>query len=204
MDSLIFRIDERPAYLIDETQLELHGLVPGPWLGELKRYFFTDSDSALCLRVLKKEQGDVRQVLLQGDEIVSLVSQVVKPQEKSSIGYVSDVGFTIENREKIINLMRGVDLLLCECTFLSEAKDRARSSCHLCSGDVNQLLEAILPRFFLPMHLSKSYSRLSGDLYRELISPPCTRILQVPLQLTPKPLLASEIDWKIYAGPGKN
>jgi ribonuclease Z len=94
--------------------------------------------------------------------------------------------------------MQGVDLLFCECTFLRDGKDRARASCHLCTEDVNQLLDGLRPKFFLPMHLSKTYSRQSHNLYRELNPPPGTSLLQIPLQLTPRPLLASEIGWQIY------
>ena len=50
------------------------------------------------------------------------------------------------------------------------------------------------------MHLSKTYSGNSTELYRELQPPFGTTILQIPLQLTPRPLQAGEIHWQKYVG----
>lgn len=45
--------------------------------------------------------------------------------------------------------------------------------------DVNALLEQIQPRYFLPIHLSKTYLGRSDELYRELsLSHPQTSLFQ--------------------------
>lgn len=191
--SLIYRINERSLFMIDSQKLEQLQLLPGPWISELKRCFlqqqFPDE-----LRLLKQDGRGQREVVI--SDVAGLVEKLRRPQDAHAIGYVSDVGYTPENHDKIVGLMQGVDLLCCECTFLAEAQDRARSSRHLCSADVNQLLEEIRPRYFLPMHLSRSYSRCSEQLYQELQPPAETTLLQLPLKLTPRPLLAGEIDWQ--------
>jgi len=199
VDSLIYRIDERPTYLIDRQKLEAMQLVPGPWIGELKRCFLQQLSYPAELKITCREGNQFREIVIR--DVGGLVAQLNKPQRTSSIGYVSDIGFSRQNREKVLTLMEGVDLLLCECTFLREAEDRARSSSHLCTSDVNELLAELKPRFFLPMHLSRSYSRRHQELYQELEPPEETTLLQLPLQLTPRPLLANEIDWHCYSGP---
>ncbi|PLX98775.1 MAG: ribonuclease Z [Desulfuromonas sp.] len=188
--SEIFRIDERPAYLIDREKLAELGLRPGPWLGDLKRSFLHRAPLPEAL-TLSRENGETLTV----HDVPALLRRLLKPQPVHSIGYISDIGYTAANRDKILGLMSGVDLLLCECTFLSEGQDRARASSHLCTTDVNELLAELKPRFFQPMHLSRSYSRRSDELYRELNPPAETTLLRVPLQLTPRPLLADEIHW---------
>lgn len=194
--SLIFRLDELPTFLIDSERLHQLGLVPGPWLGELKRRFFSETGSPSELKVLKRDGEEIREVRIADPD--GLNRQLQRPQQQTSLGYVSDIGFTAENRERILRFLPGVELLLCECTFLRAAREKARTSYHLCTDDVNQLLDKLRPRFFLPMHLSKTYSRRTAELYRELEPPPETTLLQIPPQLTPRPLLTREIDWRSY------
>lgn len=198
--SQVFRINERSAYMIDRSKLAEMGLQPGAWLGELKRCHLQQREFPSELKLTRNENGMDREIIVH--DVRGLVEQLMRPQPVHSIGYISDVGFSEENRNKILELMQGVDLLLCECTFLQEAKDRARMSWHLCTDDVNELLDELRPQFFLPMHLSRSYSRRSEDLYKELESPSETRVLQIPLQLTPRPLVADEVEWREYDGAG--
>ena len=196
VDSLIFRVNERPSYLIDKSKLAEMGLVPGPWLRELKNYFLRPTEARTALTVPRRDEVEAR--VLAPEHIDDLLAELLMPQRANSIGYISDIGFNERNRGKIRSLLSGVDLLCCECTFLAAEKERARSSSHLCTLDVNQLLRDLRPAFFLPMHLSKTYSRRHGDLYRELDPPPGTTVLQLPLQVTPRPLLATEIAWRIF------
>lgn len=198
VDSLIFRIDERPIFRIDHQKLEEMRLQPGPWIGELKRCFTQRLAYPDKLKLRKQEGAQVREIVF--ENVQGLVGLLNKPQRTSAIGYVSDIGFSRLNRRKVLQLMHGVDLLICECTFLDDAKDRARASWHLCTSDVNELLAELRPQYFMPMHLSRSYSRRHQDLYKELKPPKGTTILQLPLQLTPRPLQASEIEWSQYAG----
>lgn len=193
LDSLIFRIQERPAYLIDRDKLAGLGLSPGPWLGELQKYHLADGAVPASRKLYQKAEQ-----ALQVADPDALLQALIKPQPGLSIGYVSDIGFTAENRERIIALLEGVDLLACECTYLSAEQERARVASHLCVTDVNLLLQDLRPAFFVPMHLSRTYSRRSRDLYRELNPPPETRLLELPLQVTPRPLQAAEIDWRAY------
>ena len=194
VESLIFRINERPAYIIDKGRLAELNLLPGPWLGTLKRCFLRDEKFPEQLKVYQRQGGCRREILI--NDVPHLVQRLVQKQKTVSIGYISDVGFNAANQAKIIKLMKGVDLLICECTFLREAKERARASWHLCTDDINDLLAELQPQFFLPMHLSRSYSRRSSELYRELVLPIGTTVLKLPLHLTPRPLLANELAWQ--------
>jgi len=197
VDSLIFRVNESPGFLIDKEKLVQLGLLPGPWIGELKRRILQGEKQPSVLNVLQRDAaGAVREVAVKDGR--ALLKQIERPQRPAAIGYISDVGFSAVNRERILSFMQGVDLLVCECTFLREGKERARASHHLCTDDINQLLDELCPGYFLPMHLSKTYSRRSAELYRELAPPPGTQLLQLPLRRTPRPLLAAEMDWQLH------
>ncbi|WP_321393389.1 MBL fold metallo-hydrolase [uncultured Desulfuromusa sp.] len=201
IDSLIFRINESPAYAIDRQKLESLDLVPGPWLGELKKRYLSGKVDSTPLEVLTLQNGCASPLMV--EDVAELFAQLMISRPQRSIGYISDINFSQENRKTIFQFMAGVDLLFCECTFLTADKVRARASNHLCSEDINLLLEELCPAYFLPMHLSRSYSRRSSELYSELNPPPETQILQIPLQITPRPLLAAEISWQVNFNPEK-
>jgi len=196
VESLIFRISEKPAFVIDEAFLAERKLLHGPWIRQLKRRFQRQEDLDQPLTVLHQGPDGAEEVQI--DTAGALCEELVAQQQTASIGYVSDVGFSEENSVKIVELLQGVTLLLCETTFLHDGRERARQSRHLCSDDVNRLLGELRPQFFLPMHLSKSYSQRSRDLYHELSPPPGTRILEVPDMVTPRPRLQMEFPWREY------
>lgn len=200
VDSLFFRIDEQPAFNIDRDFLERRQLLKGPWIGQLKRRFHRQQDLDQPLTVLRS--GKVGPEEFQLEDVRTFCREITAAQRPASIGYISDVGFSPVNQEKIAGLLTGVTLLLCETTFLSDGTERARSSRHLCNTDVNQLLEALRPEFFLPMHLSKSYNGCSSRLYQELQMPSGTTLLQLPDHVTPRPLLQMEFAWRAYRDPG--
>ncbi len=194
--SLIYRVTEKPAFLIDEQKLAALQLVPGPWIRELKRRFFQQPGCQDPLKVLRQGSNGAQEVLI--EDVPQLCRQIGQPQQSTAIGYVSDIGFTAGNRRKLCDLLQGVDLLICETTFLREGMARARDSFHLCTDDVNWLLQQLRPSFFLPMHLSKTYSRRHPELYRELHPPEGTMLLQVPPHTTPRPILPEEIGRQLY------
>lgn len=198
IESLIFRVSERPLLKIDNDRLETLGLDPGPWLKELK-YRYAHPDEAydpLPVRHRTKDGFEERLI----EDVTELCQRIGRPRSEHAIGYISDVGFTSANRERIVRLLKGVQLLICECTFLADARPRARSSNHLCTTDVNRLLEDLRPAFFLPMHLSKTYRLCPETLYQEIEPPIGTRVLKLPLHATPAPLRAEAMSWQELNG----
>jgi len=110
----------------------------------------------------------------------------------ASIGYVTDIGFSARNRQRLQGLLADVSLLCCECTFLAEDLQKARASRHLCTTDVNQLAADLQPRTLLPLHLSRPTSATrvpsTGSLNHH-----CTRLLELPDYVTARPLLLTEL-----------
>lgn len=96
--------------------------------------------------------------------------------------------------------MQGVSLLICECAYLAENRERARVSYHLCTEDLNRLIEKIRPPYVLPMHLSKNYIGKAVRLYRELKAPDGVEVLRLPEYRTPRPGLPREFGWDLAEG----
>jgi ribonuclease Z len=187
---LIFKITERPSFLIDEGKIRRQGLVGGSWLRQMKKRFYHGGLSGEPLTVLRMKEGRVEEEPV--EDVGQLYESIRKEQPPAGIGYVTDIGFTEENLDRVLTLFRGVTLLVCECSFLARDRDKARVSSHLCTTDVNFLLDRLRPPFFLPMHLSKSYIHDCERLYDELELPAGVTMLRLPKYLTPRPLLTYE------------
>lgn len=187
---LIFRIDETPAFQVDEEKMARLGWVKGPWLRTLKKHFYRRTSGEEPLRVPKRAEGGIVEEAV--TDLDALYRAIRREPAPAGIGYLTDIGFTEPNLETIATLLKGVTLLICECSFLAEDIDKARASCHLATPDVNALLRELRPAFFLPMHLSKTYVHRSERLYEQLTLPPGVTLLRLPDHRTPRPLLPAE------------
>lgn len=83
-------------------------------------------------------------------------------------------------------------LLVCECTFLKEHQNKARATFHLCTSDLNVLIQEPQPQFLLPMHLSRTYLGNKSQLVQELEVPKDVQILKIPPRLTSRPIYPYE------------
>lgn len=187
---LAFRVRERKIFGVNQQKMAGLGLVQGDWLCELKRRFFNDWPENGPLTVLSKLHGEEREETVA--DARALYQQISAEGSSASIGYLTDIGFHPENAAKAARFLAGVTLLVGECAFLQFDLPKARSSYHLCTADLNTLLEMVRPRYFMPVHLSKTYLRRSSELYEELSPPPGTVILRLPEHLSPRPLCSSD------------
>jgi ribonuclease Z len=189
--ALIYRATETQSFLVDETRIERLGLIMGDWLRVLKKRFYGGTLDQGPLKVLRRHGDRVVEELV---EYPSALYEAIRGEVvPSSIGYITDIGPSHENLEKVFTLMEGVTLLVCECAFLAKERGKAQNSSHLSTIDLNHIVERLRPPFILPMHLSNSYSGKSHLLYEELKIPPGVVLLRLPEQLTPRPLLPGEI-----------
>ena len=188
--ALVFRTTERLSFNLDETRMERLGVVRGDWLRRLKRGFYGGfADKEPLLVTFRRGGGVVEEPV---EDCRTLYESIRGEEAPAGIGYVTDIGATPENMEKVAAFMEGVTLLVCECTFLARDRDKARASFHLSTTDLNLLAERIRPGFVLPMHFSESYGGKSSLLYEELEMPPGVSLLRLPEHLTPRPLIAGE------------
>lgn len=188
---LAFRINERPHFAIDQELLEQQGLVPGDWLRDLKSRVWK-GDGRVRVAPLHRDGDSVQEE--ESTDPDALYAGIRSLAPHSSIGYVTDVGWTGENVARIGQFLDGLTLLCADCTFLAADLAKARASYHLCTEDLNELAARLTPRFLLPMHLSKSYLLRTVDLYSELRPPPGTTILRLPKHLVPAPLMVRDVE----------
>jgi ribonuclease Z len=197
---LAFRIRERLHYAIDFSLMEQQGLVPGDWIRDLKSRVWKGRPEPPVV-VTCRDGTALR--LETVDDPHRFYAGIEARQSSASIGYLCDVGWTPENIAKIEAFLSDVTLLCADCTFLAADIEKARSSYHLCTADLNDLARRLAPAFLLPMHLSKGYLLRTVDLYTELHMPGTTTILELPEHLVPAPLMVKDVErWLIEQNQG--
>lgn len=188
---LVYRLTEQPAFALDIKRVLQANMVPGPWIEALKQQFYRGLLGKAPLTVPKAVGGCNRSIVIKDTR--QFYESVIKRSVPPSIGYMTDIGYTGENEIQLIDLLQGVHLLVGECAFLADHKEKARQSYHLCTLDMNRLLDKIRPICYLPVHLSKSCGARHQELYRELQPPAGTRLLHLPVRLLKRPLLPCEV-----------
>ena len=146
--SLMFRVTEQPRFYLDERKLEANGLVRGDWLRILKKNFYEDLAEAPPLTVLRR-RGE-RVATEEVSDLKALYESIRSDERPASIGYVTDLGFNEANLAQLFSLMEGVTVLVCECSFLAADRDKARVSSHLCTLDVNFIMDRLRPAYTFP------------------------------------------------------
>jgi ribonuclease Z len=175
---LIFKVTEKPHFEIDQYKLKLLNIEAGGWLIHLKNWFY-HQDS------YHKASNDLQLLPLPP---TVLYEKIKKESTPVSLGYVTDIGFHKDNMKKIEDLLDDVNLLICECSFLNQDRHKARNSFHLCTSDVNNLIEMLNPKIIVPMHLSKTYKKISQQLYDEIKTNEKCKMVRLPIRKTLLPL----------------
>jgi ribonuclease Z len=188
---LLYRITEQPTFSLDADRLAVAGLAGGPWIKQLKRQFHKGLLGKEALPVMRTHgKKENLQEIADTRRLYEAIRKRVVP---SSIGYMTDLGYSGKNETAVIDLLQGVTLLVGECAFLADHVEKARRSRHLCTLDMNLLLQKLRPAFYLPVHLSKSCGEMSQKLYQELEPPVGTTLVHLPERLLPRPLLPCEV-----------
>jgi len=122
-----FSLEEKNHVNICKDRLKKMCYRSGPWLNELKKYVYEGKSDEYLLEVPSMAKGSQKKTLGQLKEELVLIS----PGQK--ISYVVDTVYNDANKNRIIDLARGSDILFCESPFLAEEEARGQERCHLTS-----------------------------------------------------------------------
>ena len=122
-----FSLEEKNHVNICKDRLEKMSYRSGPWLNELKEYVCEGKSDEYLLEVPSMAKGSQKKTLGHLKEELVLIS----PGQK--ISYVVDTVYNDANKNRIIALVRGSDILFCESPFLAEEEARGQERCHLTS-----------------------------------------------------------------------
>jgi len=149
-----FSIKEDFHINIDKARLRDKGLPVGSWLRDLK----------MAIR-----QGDEgRSFVIEGRRYrLSEVMDIVRITEGQKLSYVVDALGSEENIRKIIELVRGSDVLYIETYFLDKDSERARERHHLTARQAGMIAGMAGVRRLEPIHISPKYMDSPDEVINE-------------------------------------
>jgi len=161
------------AYLIEETahvniwknKLVQLGLPVGPWLRDLKRAVVETQPNEYTIRI--RGQSATTGVCEMSLGALREVLTVVAGQK---IGYVTDVADTVANREAIIRLVRGSDLLFIEAAFAEADFVLAAERAHLTTRAAGHIARMAGARCVEPFHFSPRYKGQEARMLAEVMA----------------------------------
>ncbi|MBI4378265.1 MAG: ribonuclease Z [Nitrospinae bacterium] len=160
IQSMAFSFSEEQHINIKKDTLIKLDLPVGPWLSELKRY----------IREGRPGDYEIEVPYIKGSKIFRLkdiVDEIVIITKGQKITYVVDAIYSKKNREKIISLASGSDILYCEATFLHEDNSKATERYHLTAKQSGELARMAGVKKLEIFHFSPRYTSRADKLYKE-------------------------------------
>lgn len=141
--------------------LETLGLAPGPWLNRFKTALYEQRDpgSEFSAGAVEGEGRTFR--------LGELSQRIARITPGRKIAYVTDVGDTPANRERIEALAADADLLFIEAAFLEEDRERAAARHHLTARQAGEIAARVRARRFTLFHHSPRYEGREAELAAE-------------------------------------
>ncbi|MBW2255677.1 MAG: hypothetical protein JRI25_13895 [Deltaproteobacteria bacterium] len=154
---LAWSVEESPRLAVRPDVLREMGVPAGPWLGDLKRLLAAGE----CDAVVSLPDGTE-------EPVGPLGNRLTLQMPGRRLVYATDIADTPENREVLVRLARGADLLVCEAAFLEADAARARETGHLTTRACAEIASAAGVGLLVPFHFSHRYSGGPEALIREL------------------------------------
>jgi ribonuclease Z len=172
-------IDVQPGILLDNNEFEIQafpvrhrgpGCLGYRFSEKPRRPFLVDRAEAMGVPA-----GPVRRDLVNGQSVTLADGRVISPEDVMgparpglSIAITGDTG-QVEN---LVEAVRGVDLLVCEATYLARDVDMARRFGHITASDAAWLAREAGARMLVLNHLSQRYRvREILDEVNEIFTP---------------------------------
>jgi ribonuclease Z len=161
---LAFALVEAERMNIDPERLKRLGLATGPWLTEFKRLVRAGVPDDTVIRAPCADGiGEAIRELPLGD----LRDKIVTVTSGQRLAYVTDALYSDENRQKIVALARGADILFCEAMYLERDRDCATERRHLTARQAGLLGREANVKELVVFHFSQRYQECPESLYHE-------------------------------------
>jgi ribonuclease Z len=160
---LAFALEEKDRVNIKKTGLLELGLPTGQWLLDLKRKILNNEPDDTPVRIWSRREGMAYEEERSLGELKEKLV-IISPGEK--ISYVTDVLYNEENCRRIVDFVRGSELLFIEATFLDEDSRRAREKYHLTARQAGDIARRSAVKRITLFHFSPKYQKC-GDLLEQ-------------------------------------
>ncbi|HEY0685487.1 MAG TPA: hypothetical protein VGD45_24325 [Steroidobacter sp.] len=152
--SLAFRFEESTHVNVWKNRLESRGLPTGPWLTDLKKQARSDAPDDTPIHVRWRTRDGSREETFSLGELKRDVLEFVPGQK---VCYVTDVGWTDSNRQRLIEFAADADMLFIEAVFLDADQELAAGKSHLTTIQAGTVARLAGVREAHPFHFSSRY-----------------------------------------------
>lgn len=146
---------------VNKDHLMKAGLVPGPWLRDLKH----------AVRRCMPADMEIPAELASGEtkkyRLDDLVGEIIIKSPGQRIAYITDMSYTPDNIGKVVDLARNSDVMVCECAFLEGHRRLAHSRGHLTAAEAGEIARLAGAGRLAPFHLSPRYKGRENEVLRE-------------------------------------
>lgn len=151
---LAFSLEEDYHINIDKVKLKQLNLPVGPWLSKLKKAI---REHALNDTITI---GDRKFTFAELKDIAN----ITKGQKLS---YVADILGSEENIRKVVEMVKGSDILFIEAYFLDRDKDRAKERYHLTAKQAGRIAREGCIERLVVFHFSPKYMDIPQEVVKE-------------------------------------
>ena len=157
-----YRLEENFHININKESVEALGLETGPWLNDFKQALYEKRNPDFLIQVPWGRKGKDNKKFRLG-ELADRIA-IYTPGQK--IVYISDVGGSAENQEKLIEFAKDSDLLFIEAAFLDKHRDTAEKKYHLTARQAGETAKRAGVKNLVIFHFSPRYSG-KGELLKK-------------------------------------
>ncbi len=161
---LAFALEEKAHVNVWRTRLAAMGLPSGPWLKELKRAALGGAPDDLPFRVWWREGAAIRETRV---PLGRLKAELLSVTPGQKIGYVVDAVYHAENARRIVDLVRGADVLFIETPFLQDDVESAARKYHFTARQAGLVARDAGVKRLVALHFSPRYAGEEERLRRE-------------------------------------
>jgi len=163
---MAYVLEEQSHVNVWKNRIQELGLPVGAWLRDLKQAVLCGEPDQRQIRVAWRTDGAEQERLVSLSELKSALRIV--PGQK--IAYVTDVACHDDNVARIVELVRGADLLYIESAFMERDAEHGRRKFHLTARQAGEIARAAHAGCVIPLHFSPRYQHEDRALLREEVA----------------------------------
>lgn len=161
--SLAFALKERFHININRDTLDKLNLPAGSWLRRFKQALWKGTPDKENFEITASDAGEGGKTFILGE----LKKEIATITEGQKLSYIVDAVCNMENEKKIVELVRGSDILYCEAAYLDKDRDIASERFHLTARQAGGLAQKAGVKELVIFHFSPRYMDNPDELYKE-------------------------------------
>jgi ribonuclease Z len=152
---LAFTLEETSHVNVWKNRLAERGYAVGPWLRQLKDAVMRGDPDESEFRIWWRDRTGRTETSAPLGELKRTLLQIVPGQK---IAYVVDARYHPRNKERIVELVRGADVLYIEAVFLECDSELAAHKNHLTARQAGEIARVAGVKTIVPFHFSPRYA----------------------------------------------